>query len=114
MPLAALDSPFRRSKSSHQLSIPVPPGALPFLQRRDSAASNATHAQPEKQDGRQCDGLPATVRGLRQDRPLSDNAHLVPDPNISRRSSPNPYQATASACAASAPASRSLAGSLSA
>src|SRR5437764_13245715 len=108
--LQPLDSPFRRSKSSHQSSTPVPPGALPFLQQRDSAAPNATHAQPGKQDGRQCDGLPASVRGLRPDRPLSDNAQLVLDPNISRRSSPNPYQATAPECATLAPASRSLAG----
>jgi hypothetical protein len=50
LPLAG--PPSRRSKSSHQLSIPTKAEALPFLQQLDSAASSATRAQAAKQDAR--------------------------------------------------------------
>src|SRR5207245_563319 len=107
--LPLVGPPSRRSKSSHPLSIPTPVEALPFPQQLDSAAPNATRAQPAKPDARRYGVLPASARGLRQEHPQSDNAHLVPSPNISRRSFPGPDPAPAPMCAASAPASRSLA-----
>src|SRR6059058_6449068 len=97
--LPLVGSPSHRSKSSHQLSIPKPSEALPFPRQLDSAASNDTRAQPVKQDARQCGGLPASVRDLRQEHLQSDNAHRVPAPNISRKLFPDPDPAPAPMCA---------------
>src|ERR1044072_4655279 len=109
--LPHLERPFRRSRSSRQLSIPISVPALPFPQQLDCVLSSATHALTTNKHAHQCAALPASAPDLRPYHPLSDNALRVRAPNISHKLSPDPCPTRASACAASVPASHWLPGS---
>src|SRR5436190_20638267 len=69
--------PFRPSKSSRPLLLPMPARAPSFLQKLDFVATSATRAPALKQDVQLWNGLLVNVQGLLPDRRRSANAQMV-------------------------------------